>query len=344
MNYFKKSFSFFLSGILLVSASVYPTADAVYTDLQLVKPKNYSTLRTCCKYDYSYAKYYDNGYKAVYDIHVKVDSEGFKIGQAPQLYQQSSEYITGISSILDNGDGSYIYADVVGFEPAQFDYLTLEFPQNGEYKTVVDASTDVSTDFYLNVKNAVLSCNSSDKTPPQLTVTLPEVLKYNPAKGITVNIKSNEMCYIEIDGNKYNNMCNGVNYKVHSDGVYKISATDINGNPTEMSFTVDIINKLTTTTTTKTTTTTTTKKVTTTTTTTTTTPQTKVVYGDANVDGKVSISDAAAIFQFLGNPDKYYLSAEALKNADCFEPGSGITVNDAIAVQQYDAKIITILP
>ncbi len=338
MNILKKSLSFLLSGIFCVSASVYPTADAVHTDLQLVTPKNYSALRTCYLYNYKGNKFYENGYKAIYDVHIKVDSKGFTIGETPQIYQVSSEIVTGISSVLDNGDGSYVEADVIGFEPAQMDQVTLEFPINGNYITKVYSSTNVTIDFELNIKNAEISSNSSDKTPPQLTITIPEIKKYNPTNGITLNIKSNELCYMEIEGKKYNNMCNGVNHKVYSDGVYKISAVDINGNPTEMSYTVDIINKLTTTTTT------TTKTTTKTTTTTTTAPQAKIIYGDANMDGIVSISDAAAIFQFIGNPDKYYLSAEAEKNADCFEPGSGVTVNDAIAIQQYDAKIKTSLP
>ncbi|MBR5514411.1 MAG: hypothetical protein IKV85_10585, partial [Ruminococcus sp.] len=242
MNIFKKSLSFFLSGIICVSTSVCPIVDAVHTDLQLVTPKNYSTLRTSCLYDYSHIKYHDNGYNAVYDVHVKVDSEGFSINKSPQIYQSSSETVTGISSVLDNGDGSYIEADVVGFEPAQMDYLNLEFPQNGDYYTEVYASTDVTLDFVISVTKAIISNNSPDKTSPQLTITLPEIKTYNSSKGITVNIKSNELCYMEIDGKKYDNLCNGVKHKVYSDGTYKISAVDINGNPTETSFTVDIIN------------------------------------------------------------------------------------------------------
>ncbi|MDE5991859.1 MAG: hypothetical protein K2G87_02285, partial [Oscillospiraceae bacterium] len=42
-----------------------------------------------------------------------------------------------------------------------------------------------------------------------------------------------------------------------------------------------------------------------------------VVYGDANCDSKVTIADSTAIMQFLGNPDKYGLSKQGAKNADC---------------------------
>lgn len=61
--------------------------------------------------------------------------------------------------------------------------------------------------------------------------------------------------------------------------------------------------------------------------------------GDANCDGKVSIADAAAIFQVLSNKDKYSLSATGEINADVAEP-AGITAADALAIQQLDAGLI----
>ena len=69
-----------------------------------------------------------------------------------------------------------------------------------------------------------------------------------------------------------------------------------------------------------------------------------ILYGDANCDGKVTIADATAILQSIGNADKYSLSKNGQKNADCCNSGDGITVADALAIQQYDAKIITKLP
>lgn len=65
--------------------------------------------------------------------------------------------------------------------------------------------------------------------------------------------------------------------------------------------------------------------------------------GDANCDGVVSIADATAILQHLGNKDKYALTAQGEKNADVAEP-SGITANDAIAIQKLDAGLIEKLP
>ena len=66
--------------------------------------------------------------------------------------------------------------------------------------------------------------------------------------------------------------------------------------------------------------------------------------GDANCDGKVTMADAAAIYQALGNADKYALSAQGAANADCANTGDGVTAADAIAVQKYAAGIITKLP
>lgn len=102
----------------------------------------------------------------------------------------------------------------------------------------------------------------------------------------------------------------------------------------------------------KVTTTTTTASTTSSATTTTTTAsvssstsgvQAKLI-GDANLDNNVTVADAVAILQFIGNKDKYALSDEAKANADCFNPGDGITGMDAIAIQKLDAKLISALP
>lgn len=69
-----------------------------------------------------------------------------------------------------------------------------------------------------------------------------------------------------------------------------------------------------------------------------------VVYGDANCDGKVTIADSTAIMQSLGNPDKYGLSEQGARNADCCNPGDGVTTSDAIAIQKIHSKILSKLP
>lgn len=81
-----------------------------------------------------------------------------------------------------------------------------------------------------------------------------------------------------------------------------------------------------------------------TTTTTTTTADAPVMYGDANCDGKITASDAVTIILYIGNKDKYSLTPQGKINADCNNVGDGITLNDALAVQKYEAKVIDSLP
>ena len=71
---------------------------------------------------------------------------------------------------------------------------------------------------------------------------------------------------------------------------------------------------------------------------------TATLIGDANCDGNVTIADATAILQAIGNADKYSLSEEGLVNADCCNVGGGLTAADALAIQKLDAKLITALP
>lgn len=66
--------------------------------------------------------------------------------------------------------------------------------------------------------------------------------------------------------------------------------------------------------------------------------------GDANLDKKVTVADAVAILQALANKDKYGLTAEGAANADCCDPGDGVTAKDALAIQRLDAQVIKSLP
>lgn len=65
----------------------------------------------------------------------------------------------------------------------------------------------------------------------------------------------------------------------------------------------------------------------------------EVLKGDANCDGKVTIADATAILQAVGNSDKYGLSAEGAANGDVVEP-AGITAADAVQIKLLDAGLI----
>ena len=79
------------------------------------------------------------------------------------------------------------------------------------------------------------------------------------------------------------------------------------------------------------------------TTTTTTSPKggndPSILWGDANLDEKVSVSDAVAILQSLANKDKYALTKEGARNGDVYNNGDGITANDALTIQKVDSRI-----
>lgn len=70
----------------------------------------------------------------------------------------------------------------------------------------------------------------------------------------------------------------------------------------------------------------------------------KTLYGDANCDGNVDISDAVLIKCFLINSKKYSISAQGKKNADVQGNGNGINAQDAVAIQKYILKQIKALP
>ncbi|WP_294488218.1 glycoside hydrolase family 9 protein [uncultured Ruminococcus sp.] len=60
-------------------------------------------------------------------------------------------------------------------------------------------------------------------------------------------------------------------------------------------------------------------------------PAAKVNYGDANCDGKIDLSDAILIKQYLTNPAKFPLTAAGKANADCASP-AGLSDADVSAV------------
>lgn len=66
--------------------------------------------------------------------------------------------------------------------------------------------------------------------------------------------------------------------------------------------------------------------------------------GDANVDGKVTVADAVAILQDLGNPDMYQLKPQGRINADVDKKVVGVSPGDAYAIKQLDAGVINELP
>ncbi len=77
-----------------------------------------------------------------------------------------------------------------------------------------------------------------------------------------------------------------------------------------------------------------------------------ILWGDANCDGIVDMSDAVLILQSLASPDKFglngsdenHITAQGQLNGDVYENGSGITAQDAGSIQKYMLKLISELP
>ena len=61
------------------------------------------------------------------------------------------------------------------------------------------------------------------------------------------------------------------------------------------------------------------------------------LYGDANCDFEVDMSDAVLIMQSIANPSKYKLTTQGSFNADT--DGDGITSGDALAIQKKLLKL-----
>ena len=75
-----------------------------------------------------------------------------------------------------------------------------------------------------------------------------------------------------------------------------------------------------------------------------TTPSGVTLLGDANCDGRLTIADATAIIQHIGNQDEYGLSPQGLLNADCCNPGDGVSGKDANSIQKIEAGLLSKLP
>lgn len=60
--------------------------------------------------------------------------------------------------------------------------------------------------------------------------------------------------------------------------------------------------------------------------------------GDANEDGEVTVADAAAILQYLGNNEAFPLTEQGKKNGDV-DGNAGITPSDALKIQKVCAGI-----
>ena len=63
------------------------------------------------------------------------------------------------------------------------------------------------------------------------------------------------------------------------------------------------------------------------------------ILGDANEDGKVTIADAVLIMQALSNPNDFQLTPQGIANADMVGDGDGVTVMDALRIQEMEINM-----
>ncbi|MCI6560764.1 MAG: hypothetical protein MR434_05080, partial [Ruminococcus sp.] len=68
------------------------------------------------------------------------------------------------------------------------------------------------------------------------------------------------------------------------------------------------------------------------------------VPGDADLDGKVGISDVVKVMMYVANKDANPLSEQGIINADVYNKGDGVFISDALSIQKKVAQIIDILP
>ena len=75
-----------------------------------------------------------------------------------------------------------------------------------------------------------------------------------------------------------------------------------------------------------------------------TTSGTEGLPGDADLDGKVGISDVVKVMMYVANKEENTLTGVALDNADVFSRGDGVFISDALSIQKKVAQIIDTLP
>lgn len=75
-------------------------------------------------------------------------------------------------------------------------------------------------------------------------------------------------------------------------------------------------------------------------------PPTELLYGDANDDGSVDVSDAVFILQAIADPSntEFTRTEDGELQADCKNVGNGVDAEDALAILEYKASKIDSLP
>ena len=152
---------------------------------------------------------------------------------------------------------------------------------------------------------------------------------------------SKDACLVEIASASTSSGANVAQWSPTNNDCQKWSAETFTTTQATTTTTTTATTTVTTTTTTTTFTTATTAEETTSTET--TADVINLLPGDSNGDGKVSISDAVNILQYLSNSERYPLDGVCKLNADV-DGEEGVTGKDAVVIQLFDAKVITSLP
>lgn len=68
------------------------------------------------------------------------------------------------------------------------------------------------------------------------------------------------------------------------------------------------------------------------------------LYGDADVDSKVGISDVVKVMMYVANKNDNPLTEQGYINADVYSSGDGVFISDALSIQKKVAQILETLP
>ena len=79
-------------------------------------------------------------------------------------------------------------------------------------------------------------------------------------------------------------------------------------------------------------------------TTATTTDNGDILWGDADLDGDVKMSDVIRVMCYASNKEAYPIEPQGLKNSDVYQNGDGVTLSDALSIQKKVAQVIDELP
>ncbi|MCM1528596.1 MAG: dockerin type I domain-containing protein [Alistipes sp.] len=233
MKTLKKVLSLLLCGAAAVSANAaahgnYFTADAVYVSGSVdgILDNTKSAYKTYIHWEYNKAATLASGSKvAVYDVWGKYDTAKFDSSDKFAITSPSSYYISSITCILYNNDGSYVKPKIVGFEPGQAAFCTFYFQKNGVYTSYSNSTSGGQAKSSIDVVEVVDPKDSSDKTAPVINA----VITAANSSYASVNIETDELSSLTVNGKTYSS-CTGVDVNFSSNGTYTISATDVNGN------------------------------------------------------------------------------------------------------------------